>query len=67
VFVGTGEGPCAILMIGARPEENDIHYPVSDVAGRHGASVTVATDVPREAYAEWPGPFTPARSPWPIR
>jgi uncharacterized cupin superfamily protein len=67
VFVGTGDGPCAILMIGARPEENDIHYPVSDVAGRHGASVTVATDVPREAYAEWPGPFTPARSPWPIR
>ncbi len=67
VFVGTGDGPCAILMIGARPEANDIHYPVSEVAARHGASVGVATDVPREAYAEWPGSFTPVRSPWPIR
>ena len=39
VFVGAGEGPCAVLMIGARPEPTDIHYPVSEVAGRHGASV----------------------------
>lgn len=66
VFVGAGDGPCAILMIGARPEENDIHYPVSEAAARHGASVAEATDEPRAAYAEWPGPFEPRRLTWPL-
>jgi uncharacterized cupin superfamily protein len=65
VFVGTGDGPCAILMLGARPAENDIHYPVSEVAARHGASVATATDHPREAYADWPGPSEPRRLEWP--
>jgi uncharacterized cupin superfamily protein len=65
VFVGAGNGPCAVLMIGARPEPTDIHYPVSEAAARHGASVDEPTDVPREAYAEWPGPWEPARTPWP--
>ena len=67
VFVGAGEGPCAVLMIGARPEPTDIHYPVSEVAGRHGASVETPTDVPREAYAAWPGPWEPTTTPWPTR
>lgn len=66
VFVGAGAGPCAILMIGARPADNDIHYPVSEAAARHGASVMEPTDLPREAYADWPGPFVPVPSPWPI-
>lgn len=65
VFVGAGDGPCAILMIGARPADNDIHYPVSEAAARHGASVAMPTDLPREAYADWPGPFTPRRPSWP--
>lgn len=65
VFVGAGEGPCAILMIGARPDDNDIHYPVSDAAARHGASVATPTDLPREAYADWPGPSAPRRPAWP--
>ena len=66
VFVGAGKGPCAILMIGSRPDSIEIHYPVSEAASRHGASVTTATDRPREAYADWPGPFDPVRYPWPI-
>jgi len=66
VLVGAGEGPCAILMIGARPADNAIHYPVSEAAARHGASVSRATDDPREAYVEWPGPWEPTRLPWPI-
>jgi uncharacterized cupin superfamily protein len=65
VLVGGDDGPCAILMIGARPESNDIHYPVSELAARHGASVETPTDVPREAYTDWPGPFEPSRAPWP--
>ena len=31
IFVGAGDGPCAILMMGARPDE-PLHYPVSEVA-----------------------------------
>lgn len=64
IFVGAGEGPCAILMVGARPDE-PLHYPVSEVAARHGASATRATSNPDEAYADWPGEFEPARVPWP--
>lgn len=54
VFVGAGDGPCAILMMGARREGAGLHYPSSDVARRHGASVEEATDAPREAYAPFP-------------
>ena len=64
VLVGAGDGPCSILMLGARPDE-PIHYPVSDVAAKHGASVITATSVPDEAYADWPGEYEPVRVPWP--
>jgi len=66
IFVGSGTEPCAILMIGARPEEETLHYPVSEVAARYGASVGKETFDPDEAYADWPGDFTPARLPWPV-
>jgi uncharacterized cupin superfamily protein len=52
IFVGAGEGPCAILMIGGRREPG-IHYPVSEIAARYDASVKVPTDDPAEAYADW--------------
>lgn len=65
VFVGTGDGPCAILMIGARPDE-PLHYPVSEVAAKHGASAAEETESPEEAYADWPGDFVPTRVSWPV-
>jgi uncharacterized cupin superfamily protein len=65
VFVGAGDGPCAILMIGARPEVETLHYPVSEVAAKHGASVAEATEDPDTAYADWPGDYEPLRLPWP--
>ena len=65
VFVGAGDGPCAILMIGLRPEEETLHYPVSEVAARYGASVATETDDPDEAYADWAGEYEPVRLPWP--
>ena len=65
VFVGAGEGPCAILMIGARPDE-PIRYPVSAIAAKYGASVAKETGVPDEAYEDWPGDYEPARLPWPV-
>ena len=65
VFVGAGAGPCTILMMGARPEVEQLHYPVSEVAARHGASVAKDTPDPAEAYADWPGDYVPVRLPWP--
>jgi uncharacterized cupin superfamily protein len=50
VFVGAGEGPCVILMTGVRTPDGEIHYPVSELAARYGASVETATSDPDEAY-----------------
>jgi uncharacterized cupin superfamily protein len=66
VFVGAGDGPCAVLMIGSR-REDAAHYPVNEVAAKYDASVTTATDEPSEAYADWrkePTGQTP--NPWPL-
>jgi len=64
VMVGGGEGPCAILMIGSRPDI-ELHYPVSELAAKYGASAAKDTDEPDEAYADWPGEYEPVRLPWP--
>jgi hypothetical protein len=53
VFVGAGDGPCAVLMVGARPD-TEVVYPVADVALRHGAGVEQETPSPAEAYAPFP-------------
>ena len=37
-FVGAGDGPCVILMIGARSSP-EVRYPVTELAARYGASV----------------------------
>jgi len=63
VFVGAGDGPCAIVMVGARRAEADeeIIYPVNEVAARHDASVRETTPEPAEAYARFtrrdPSPY----------
>jgi quercetin dioxygenase-like cupin family protein len=55
-FVGAGDGPCVILMVGARgaapPSEGwAVHYPVSELAAGYGASVQEETHDWRQAYA----------------
>lgn len=66
VFVGAGDGPCAVLMIGSR-RKDEAHYPVSEVAARYDASVSEPTDEPAEAYADWRAiPRTDVRSPFPF-
>jgi uncharacterized cupin superfamily protein len=62
VFVGAGDGPCVIVMLGARSEGGTIIYPVNDVAAKHGASVEVETPNPPEAYAAYP-----RKTPWAYR
>jgi uncharacterized cupin superfamily protein len=59
-FVGAGDGPCTVLMMGAR---GGVHYPVSEVAARYDASVPAATDEPDEAYADWDRKRSFIRSP----
>jgi uncharacterized cupin superfamily protein len=66
ILVGAGDGPCAILMIGVRSEGNRLHYPVSEVAARHGASAPVDTDASHEAFRDWSREYTPVRATWPL-
>jgi uncharacterized cupin superfamily protein len=63
VFVGAGDGPCSVLMIGVRGDDVKLVYPVDDVAARHGASAEKETDQPREAYAKYSRP-NPGRPEW---
>jgi uncharacterized cupin superfamily protein len=58
IFIGAGDEPCVIFMVGARGEGMTIRYPVSEVAARHDASVPKETNDPREAYV---GRFEPSR------
>ena len=51
VFVGAGDGPCGILMVGARPEQEELLYPVAEVARKHDAGVEQETTSGKEAYA----------------
>ena len=50
VFVGAGDGPCAILAVGSRAHD-DLVYPVSELAAGYGASVEQETTTGKEAYA----------------
>jgi uncharacterized cupin superfamily protein len=50
VFVGAGDGPCAILAVGARASR-EVVYPRSELALRHGAGVRTETSDSSEAYA----------------
>ena len=50
VLVGAGDGPCAILMAGARKPEKALFYPVSETAARYGASVSEETADEARAY-----------------
>jgi len=51
ILVGAGDGPCAILMAGARSDDAGVRYPASELAARHGAGVQRETSDPDEAYA----------------
>lgn len=66
VFIGAGDGPCTILMVGGRTKEwcEGEGFPVNATAAQHGASVPNATDSPAVAYADIPADVA-ARLPWP--
>jgi uncharacterized cupin superfamily protein len=65
VFVGAGDAPCAVLMIGSR-RKDEAHYPVNELAARYDASVSTETNRPTEAYADWHQyAWEPTPAPWP--
>jgi uncharacterized cupin superfamily protein len=53
VFVGAGDGPCAVLAVGTRLADAVV-YPESELALRHRAGVRRETRDPGEAYAGLP-------------
>ena len=56
VLVGTGDGPCVVLMAGARSPDETVNYPVSELAARYGGSATAQTPDSQEAYARFERP-----------
>ena len=50
-FVGAGDGPCVIVMVGSRAGGFEVVYAVDEVAAKHGACVEEETSKPDDAYA----------------
>jgi len=57
IIVGAGDGPCAVLAVGAREHQGRAGwggYIVNETALRHGAGVEQETTDPTVAYARFP-------------
>ena len=65
VLVGAGDGPCAILMVGARNAGDGVVYLASEAAAAHGAAVAEDTSDGARAYEGCPQ-LRPGRFPWPV-
>jgi len=53
VFVGAGDEPCAVLMVGTRSKDEQLFYPKSELAAKYGASAEQDTPDPKQAYAPY--------------
>jgi hypothetical protein len=53
IFMGAGDAPCVILMDGGRLKNEELHYPVSELAARYGASVEEETSDFEQVYARF--------------
>jgi uncharacterized cupin superfamily protein len=53
IFVGAGDGPCVLFMVGARAADRSVVYPRSELALRHGAGAHSETSASAEAYAPY--------------
>jgi len=55
-IVGAGDGPCIVIAIGARANQEGPGwggYTVDETAARHNVSVDEDTNEPEKAYASW--------------
>ena len=68
VFIGAGDGPCALLAIGHRPADTKekLFYPESELARRYGAEAPEPTPDPRVAYADVGRRVEGEPAEWPI-
>jgi uncharacterized cupin superfamily protein len=64
VFVGAGDGPCVVLMAGARSKDEKLLYPTSELAARYDASAEEETPDPKQAYARFERPERKRPSYW---
>jgi uncharacterized cupin superfamily protein len=64
VFVGAGEGPCVIVMAGARSKDEQRLYPVAELAARYAASAEKETTDPKQAYEPFERPRRGRPSYW---
>jgi uncharacterized cupin superfamily protein len=60
-------GPGVILMVGAHVPDEEVHYPVNELAEKHGASAVAPSNDPKQAYpaAGWSRDWRPVPMPWP--
>jgi uncharacterized cupin superfamily protein len=66
ITVGAGDGPCALLMVGARLPEEDLEYPHDPLAAKYGAQSPEPTSDPKVAYSELEGEWVPGPFTWPV-
>ena len=66
ITIGAGDGPCALLMVGARLPDEDLEYPHDPLAAKYGAQSPEPTSDPKVAYADVPDEWTPGPFPWPL-
>ena len=69
VFVGDGDGPCALLAIGHRPGEGNerLCYPTSELARQYNAEAPEPTPDPKVAYSDVEPRAKSEPPEWPIR
>ena len=66
ILVGAGDGPCAILMVGARLPDDELEYPHDQLAAKYDAQSPEPTSDPEVAYSDVPGEWVPGPFPWPV-
>ena len=66
ITIGAGDGPCAILMVGARLPDEQLEYPHDPLAAKYGAQSPVPTADQEVAYSDVPGEWVSGPFPWPV-
>ena len=68
IFVGAGDGPCALLAIGFRPgkDKEELYYPASALARRYNAESPRPTSDPEVAYSDVEPRAKIAAPRWPL-
>src|SRR4051794_3421265 len=66
ITIGSGDGPCALLMVGARLPDEELEYPHDPLAERYGAQSPEPTSDPKLAYSQLEGDWVPGPFTWPV-